>query len=54
MIEFQPMSEYCIRQMSQWQTYQAQEQCILRADQPHGYRDEVGETRFIVVIHYPT
>ncbi|MEM7264914.1 MAG: XRE family transcriptional regulator, partial [Pseudomonadota bacterium] len=41
-------------QDGQWQTYQAQEQCILRADQPHGYRDEVGETRFIVVIHYPT
>ena len=43
-----------VLQDGQWQTYQAQEQCILRADQPHGYRDEVGETRFIVVIHYPT
>ncbi|GFD92469.1 transcriptional regulator [Alteromonas sp. KUL156] len=43
-----------VLQDGQWQTYQAQEQCVLRADQPHGYRDEVGETRFIVVIHYPT
>lgn len=42
-----------VLQEGQWHTYQAQEQCILRADQPHGYRDEVGETRFIVVIHYP-
>ncbi|MBJ2128157.1 helix-turn-helix transcriptional regulator [Alteromonas sp. IB21] len=43
-----------VLQDGQWQTYQTQEQCVLRADQPHGYRDEVGETRFIVVIHYPT
>lgn len=42
-----------VLQDGQWKTYQAQEQCILRADQPHGYRDEVGETRFVVVIHYP-
>lgn len=36
-----------------WQAYGAGEQCLLRADQAHGYRDEVGETRFIAVIHYP-
>jgi len=42
-----------VLQDGQWQAYQAQEQCILHADQPHGYRDEVGETRFVVVIHYP-
>lgn len=36
-----------------WQTYVSGEQCLLRADQAHGYRDEVGETRFIAVIHYP-
>lgn len=36
-----------------WKTYEAGSQCVLHADQPHGYRDEVGDTRFIVVIHYP-
>lgn len=36
-----------------WREYNQGEQCLLHADQPHGYRDEVGETRFIVVIHYP-
>ena len=45
--------ELGVLQDGQWQNYQAQEQCLLRADQPHGYRDQLGETRFIVVIHYP-
>ena len=36
-----------------WQVYEAGTQCVLYADQPHGYRDEAGETHFIVVIHYP-
>ncbi|BFT29185.1 XRE family transcriptional regulator [Alteromonas sp. D210916BOD_24] len=36
-----------------WREYNQGEQCLLYADQPHGYRDEVGETHFIAVIHYP-
>ena len=46
--------ELGVLQDGEWQTFKAQEQCLLHADQPHGYRDEVGKTRFIVVIHYPT
>ncbi|GFD88476.1 transcriptional regulator [Tenacibaculum sp. KUL152] len=37
-----------------WKTYEEGMQCLLHADQPHGYRDEVGETHFIAVIHYPS
>ncbi len=37
----------------EWCTYHEGEQCLLRADQAHGYRDEVGDTHFIAIIHYP-
>lgn len=42
-----------VLQNGQWEKYEEGEQCLLHADQAHGYRDEVGETHFIAVIHYP-
>jgi len=38
----------------EWTAIEAGEQFILNADIEHGYRDDVGRTRFIAVIHYPT
>ena len=42
-----------VMQNGQWKTLKAGEQCVLAADQPHAYKDDAGETRFIAVIHYP-
>jgi transcriptional regulator with XRE-family HTH domain len=42
-----------VMQNGQWETLKAGEQCILSADQPHAYRDDAGETRFMAIIHYP-
>lgn len=36
-----------------WVALEAGEQYILNASSEHGYRDDVGRTRFIAVIHYP-
>lgn len=36
-----------------WQDIQIGQQCVISADQPHGYQDKAGKTRFITIIHYP-
>lgn len=42
-----------VLQNGEWTSLKEGEQCVLNADQAHGYKDEVGETHFIAVIHYP-
>lgn len=42
-----------VMQYGQWETFKAGQQCVITADQPHAYRDDAGETRFMAIIHYP-
>ncbi|MGQ8365130.1 helix-turn-helix domain-containing protein [Glaciecola sp. 1036] len=37
-----------------WHEVNANEQFLLKADQPHSYKDEAGLTKFIDVIFYPS
>ncbi|WP_343033456.1 XRE family transcriptional regulator [Alteromonas profundi] len=36
-----------------WRDVEIGQQCVINADQPHGYQDKAGKTRFIAIIHYP-
>lgn len=45
--------ELAVFHQDTWHTVKANEQFILQADAPHGYRDATGETTFIDIICYP-
>lgn len=42
-----------VQQGETFQTIDAGKQCVIIADQVHGYKDESGSTTFINIIHYP-